>query len=61
MSWLNTTQFPHEMVKLPRSWLERRYTDLRWFSRPDVGGHFPSLEQPESFVDEVRGFFRTLR
>lgn len=54
-------QFPHEMVKLPRSWLERRYTDLRWFSRPDVGGHFPSLEQPESFVDEVRGFFRTLR
>lgn len=55
------SQFPHEMVKLPRSWLERRYTDLRWFTRPDVGGHFASLEQPESFVDEVRGFFRTLR
>ncbi|MFP5022728.1 epoxide hydrolase family protein [Pseudonocardia phyllosphaerae] len=55
------SQFPHEMVKLPRAWLERRYTDLRWFSRPSVGGHFASLEQPETYVDEVRGFFRTLR
>ncbi|MEV1294526.1 epoxide hydrolase family protein [Pseudonocardia sp. NPDC049635] len=54
-------QFPHEMVKLPRSWLERRFTDLRHFSRPDVGGHFASLEQPEIFVDELRTFFRGIR
>lgn len=54
-------QFPHEMVKLPRAWLERRFTDLRRFSRPEVGGHFASLEQPETFVEEVRGFFGGLR
>ena len=54
-------QFPHEMVRLPRHWLERRFTDLRVFSVPEVGGHFASLEQPERFVDELRSFFGTLR
>ncbi|MEQ3554190.1 epoxide hydrolase family protein [Pseudonocardia nematodicida] len=54
-------QFPQEMLKLPRVWLERRYTDLRRFSRFDVGGHFASLEQPDIYVDELREFFRPLR
>jgi pimeloyl-ACP methyl ester carboxylesterase len=26
-----------------------------------VGGHFPALETPELFVEEVRAFFRPLR
>ena len=54
-------QFPHEMKRLPRRWLERRFTDLRSFTTPEVGGHFASLEQPETFVDELRAFFRTVR
>jgi pimeloyl-ACP methyl ester carboxylesterase len=55
------TVFPHEMSRLPRHWLERRFTDLRHFSHPVAGGHFASLEQPDTFVDEVRTFFRMVR
>jgi pimeloyl-ACP methyl ester carboxylesterase len=55
------TLFPKELWRLPRSWLERRYLDIRHFHQPDVGGHFPSLEQPEVFVDELRTFFRMVR
>jgi pimeloyl-ACP methyl ester carboxylesterase len=55
------TLFPQELVKLPRHWIERRYTDLRHWNEPTVGGHFGALEQPEIFVDELRTFFRKLR
>jgi pimeloyl-ACP methyl ester carboxylesterase len=55
------TLFPRELVRLPRHWVELRYTDLRHWSEPTVGGHFGSLEQPDVFVDEVRSFFRDLR
>jgi pimeloyl-ACP methyl ester carboxylesterase len=55
------TLYPQELFRLPRHWIERRYTDLRHWSEPDTGGHFASLEQPEVFVDELRTFFRKLR
>jgi epoxide hydrolase len=55
------TVFPHEMTRLPRHWVERRFTDLRHWSTREVGGHFASMEQPETFVDEVRAFFRLVR
>ncbi|WP_232664742.1 epoxide hydrolase family protein [Pseudonocardia sp. TRM90224] len=55
------TLFPKELWRLPRSWIERRYTDLRHWNEPTTGGHFASLEQPEVYVDELRAFFRPLR
>ena len=55
------TQFPREVIRLPRSWVEGRFTDLRYWSEPTVGGHFAPLEQPEVFVDELRAFFRLVR
>jgi hypothetical protein len=55
------TQFPAEPQRVPRPWVEERFTDLRYWSEPKVGGHFASLEQPETFVDEVRAFFRLVR
>jgi hypothetical protein len=55
------TQFPREPTRLPRRWVEQRFTDLRYWSEPSVGGHFASMEQPEVFVDEVRAAFRTMR
>ncbi len=55
------TLFPHELWRLPRSWIERRYTDVRHWHQPDTGGHFASLEQPDLFVDELRTFFRLVR
>jgi epoxide hydrolase len=55
------TLFPQELIRLPRHWLERRYTDLRHWNEPAVGGHFAALEQPDVLVDELRTFFRKLR
>jgi pimeloyl-ACP methyl ester carboxylesterase len=53
--------FPHEILRLSRRWAASRFTDLRWFNELDKGGHFAAFEQPETFVDEVRGFFRLVR
>lgn len=55
------TLFPHEMNRLPRHWLERRFLDIRSFTTPVAGGHFAALEQPETLVDEIRAFFRLVR
>ena len=38
-----------------------RFLDIRYWNEPARGGHFPALEQPELFVDELRAFFRLLR
>jgi pimeloyl-ACP methyl ester carboxylesterase len=53
--------FPHEVRLVSRRWAETRFTDLRWFGELDRGGHFAAFEQPAAFLDEVRGFFRTVR
>ncbi|HET6810883.1 MAG TPA: epoxide hydrolase [Acidimicrobiales bacterium] len=53
--------FPKEIFRTSRRWAERRFTDLRFFSEPDKGGHFAAFEQPERFVEDVRAFFRTVR
>ena len=44
----------------PRAGVERTFDLRRWTETP-VGGHFPALEIPEVFVDELRAFFRPLR
>ena len=54
-------QFPHEILRPPRSLAERTYTDIRRWSVMPRGGHFSALEQPEALADEVRAFFRPLR
>ena len=53
--------YPREIIRPSRRWCDKRYTDIRWFDEPDKGGHFAALEQPESFVEQVRAFFRTVR
>jgi pimeloyl-ACP methyl ester carboxylesterase len=55
------TVFPRELQRPSRRWAERRFTDIRYWSEPDRGGHFAALEQPARFVDEVRAFFRLVR
>ena len=39
---------------------ERRYNVVRWTDMPR-GGHFPALEQPELWLDDLRAFFADLR
>ncbi len=48
------TIFPADMDKVPRSWVASRFTDLRSYRTADRGGHFPMLEVPDRYVDEVR-------
>ena len=52
-------RYPKEVVRFPRSWVERRYNVTHWADMPR-GGHFAAMEQPELFVDDVRTFFRTV-
>ncbi|WP_093439410.1 epoxide hydrolase family protein [Streptomyces sp. Cmuel-A718b] len=48
------TMYPRDIDKTPRPWAEHRYRNIvRWRS-PEAGGHFPSLEMPESFVADLR-------
>jgi epoxide hydrolase len=53
--------FPKEIFRASRRWAAHRFTDIRYWGEPKVGGHFAAFEQPEIFVDEVRSFFRTVR
>lgn len=50
--------FPAEIRKLPRAWVEQRFTDLRHWNVLDRGGHFPMLETPKTFAAELRAAFR---
>jgi pimeloyl-ACP methyl ester carboxylesterase len=36
-------------------------TDIRYWSEPERGGHFPACEQPDAFVAEVEAFFSMIR
>ena len=52
--------YPAEITKFPRAWVERRYDVTHWVDLPR-GGHFAAMEVPDVFVDDVRAFFRTVR
>lgn len=48
------TMYPSDVEKCPRPWAQERYRQIvRWRS-PQSGGHFPSLEVPEYFVEDLR-------
>jgi pimeloyl-ACP methyl ester carboxylesterase len=55
------TQFPGEIVRTPRSWVEVAYPTLTYFNKAERGGHFAAWEEPELFSDEVRAAFRPLQ
>jgi pimeloyl-ACP methyl ester carboxylesterase len=54
-------QFPREILKPPRSAIERVHTNIRRWSIMEKGGHFAALEQPQALAREVCAFFRELR
>jgi pimeloyl-ACP methyl ester carboxylesterase len=53
--------FPRDNPRPSRRWAQRRFPDIRHWHEPDRGGHFPALECPDVFVDELRAFFRLVR
>jgi pimeloyl-ACP methyl ester carboxylesterase len=53
--------FPDEIYAAPRSWAERAYPKLMYYSAPPKGGHFAAWEQPGLFTAEMRAAFKSLR
>ncbi|MVN85640.1 alpha/beta fold hydrolase [Deinococcus sp. HMF7620] len=51
--------WPADLVTAPREWAERFY-DVRQYSRPARGGHFPAWEAPEVYAEDFRAFVRAL-
>ena len=45
------------LVRTPREWAERAYTDIRRFREMPSGGHFGAMEEPEALAEELRAFF----
>lgn len=52
--------FPAEIMKTPRAWAEKKFNIQHWRVMPH-GGHFAAMEEPDLFVEELRGFFRAYR
>ena len=48
------TMYPRDTEKCPRPWAQERYRRIVRWRTPARGGHFPSLEVPELFVDDLR-------
>jgi pimeloyl-ACP methyl ester carboxylesterase len=52
--------FPHEIVRPPRSWTERVLADLRSWTEMPHGGHFAAWEEPDLLAADVLAFARGL-
>jgi pimeloyl-ACP methyl ester carboxylesterase len=48
------SKFPGEILTFSERWMRTRFTDLRYYSEPERGGHFAAFEEPDLFIDEVR-------
>jgi pimeloyl-ACP methyl ester carboxylesterase len=46
--------YPRDIEKCPRPWAQERYRNIVRWEPPERGGHFPSLEVPEYFVQDLR-------
>ena len=51
--------FPHDVLPVPREWIERHYPVCMYTEMPR-GGHFTALEQPERFAENISAFMRML-
>ncbi len=48
--------FPREIARPSQRWARSRLHDLIHYQHLDAGGHFPALEQPIAFVQQLRTF-----
>jgi pimeloyl-ACP methyl ester carboxylesterase len=52
--------FPYELHRPSREEAEQRFTNIRYWTEPERGGHFAAWEQPTLFTAEVETFFALL-
>jgi pimeloyl-ACP methyl ester carboxylesterase len=55
------TVFVDEIYAAPRSWAERAYSKMIYYSRHEKGTHFAAWEQPQLLSEDLRAGFRPLR
>ncbi|NGN93386.1 epoxide hydrolase 1 [Nocardioides sp. KC13] len=48
------TIYPGDVERCPRPWAEQRYRRIVRWGTPERGGHFPSMEVPDVFVEDLR-------
>lgn len=48
------TMYPRDTDECPRPWAQQRYRQIVRWTTPTAGGHFPSLEVPEFFVEDLQ-------
>ncbi len=48
------TVYPKDIEKCPRPWAQERFRGIVHWRTPETGGHFPSLEVPKYFVEDLR-------
>ncbi|MBW5424534.1 alpha/beta fold hydrolase [Streptomyces sp. BG9H] len=48
------TTYPRDIEKYPRAWAQERFRQIVRWRAAGAGGHFPSLEVPEYFVEDLR-------
>ncbi|WP_109474145.1 epoxide hydrolase family protein [Ornithinimicrobium cavernae] len=48
------TVYPRDIEKWPRVWAQERFRRIVRWRAPESGGHFPSLEVPEHFVEDLQ-------
>ncbi len=53
--------YPKEVVPPVRGWVTELYPNVRYWREYDKGGHFAAWEVPETFVADLRDFFRLVR
>ena len=58
---VGSTQFPGEIVRAPRSWVETFYSNVVYFNKAEKGGHFAAWEEPQLFSEELRAAFASVR
>jgi pimeloyl-ACP methyl ester carboxylesterase len=46
--------YPRDIEKCPRPWAQERYRQIVRWASPQRGGHFPSLEVPDAFVEDLQ-------
>lgn len=55
------TMYPADISsQCPRVWAQHRYRSIVRWNTPDSGGHFPSLECPAYFVQDLREGFEAV-
>ncbi len=57
---IGVANFPMEIMRAPRRWMEDSYNIVHW-SEMDEGGHFAAMEEPEALAQDIREFFRRFR